>query len=116
MPFIPNRHLAIVDKTKLTEYLLSPSHPAGWSKAAFLHRFGFDLSNSKRLEESLLRHISNADNAMAMETKFGTKYMIEAGLETPDGRHPQIRSVWFIETGHEVPKLVTIVPLSRGGA
>ena len=114
MPFVPNRHLAIVEKTKLTDYLLSPSHPAGRSKAGFLRRFGFDASNWETLQESLLHHVAAAENATAMETQFGTKYMIEASLEAPDGRRPHIRSIWFIEIGQQVPKLVTVVPLPGG--
>ena len=114
MPYVPNRHLAIVEKTKLTDYLLSPSHPAGRSKAGFFGRFGFDASNWEKLQESLLRHIAAAENATAMETQFGTKYIIEASLEAPDGRRPHIRSVWFIEVGQHVPKLVTVVPLPGG--
>jgi len=114
MPFVPNRHLAIVEKTKLTDYLLSPSHPAGRSKAVFLSRFGFDASNWEALQKSLLRHVAVAENATALETQFGIKYMIEASLETPDGRRPHIRSVWFIENGQQEPKLVTVVPLPGG--
>jgi len=114
MPFVPNWHLAIVDKAKLTDYLLSPSHPAGRSKAEFLNRFGFEASNWQTLQETLLRHVADAEYATAMETQFGTKYMIEAGLEAPDGRRPYIRSVWFIEDGQQAPKLVTVIPLPGG--
>jgi hypothetical protein len=32
----------------------------------------------------------------------------------PDGRTPTIRSVWFIETGEEVPRFVTAYPLAKG--
>jgi len=114
MSSVPNRHLAIVEKTKLTDYLLSPSHPAGRSKAAFLSRFGFSAANWETLQESLLHHVAVAENATALKTQFGIKYMIEAGLETPDGRRPRIRSVWFIENGQQAPKLVTVVPLLGG--
>jgi len=103
--------LAIVEKKKPTDYLLSTTHPAGRSKAAFLNRFGFDVSNYENLREALIRHVIAADVETMTETQFGTKYMIEACLEAPDGRQPRIRSVWFIESGQQVPKLVTIAPL-----
>ena len=35
-------------------------------------------------------------------------------MEEPDGREPAVRSVWFIEAGGEVPRLVTAYPLERG--
>jgi len=55
------------------------------------HRFGFDASNWRTLQKSLLHHVEVAENATALETQFGTKYMIEASLETPDGRRPHRR-------------------------
>ncbi|WP_375338992.1 DUF6883 domain-containing protein [Ancylothrix sp. D3o] len=32
-------------------------------------------------------------------------------LPAPDGRSPPVRSVWFIDTGAENPRLVTAYPL-----
>jgi hypothetical protein len=38
---LPDRDRAHVDRSKITEYLLSLSHPDGRTKAAFFMRFGF---------------------------------------------------------------------------
>jgi hypothetical protein len=32
-------------------------------------------------------------------------------METPDGRKPVVRSVWFIEHGSQTPRFVTAYPL-----
>jgi hypothetical protein len=45
---------AIVPLRKLTEYLLSESHPVGSSKAVFFRKFGFDEASIHRFEDGLL--------------------------------------------------------------
>jgi hypothetical protein len=32
-------------------------------------------------------------------------------MATPDGRTPLVRSVWFIDTGTEIPRFATAYPL-----
>ena len=114
MAFLPNSHLAVVEKEKVTDYLLSSTHAAGRSKAAFLQRFGFDASAWEMLRGALLRQAATAEVATVTETIFGTKYIIESGLDAPDGRRPRIRSVWFISSEQQAPRLVTIIPLPGG--
>jgi len=41
---------------------------------------------------------------------FGTKYIIDGILITPDKRNPIITTVWIIENDSEIPKLVTAYP------
>jgi hypothetical protein len=40
---LPNAHLAVVPKRKITLCLLNPAHSAGGSKAVFFLRFGFTV-------------------------------------------------------------------------
>lgn len=63
------------------------------------------------MAQALLRHA--ADNqVMATETHpFGTNYVVEGTLLTPDGRNPHVRVVWCIPTGERIPTLVTAYPL-----
>ena len=42
---------------------------------------------------------------------FGTKYVIEGVIFSPDRRNPSVRSVWFIESGSDIPFFVTAYPL-----
>ncbi|HNW12548.1 MAG TPA: hypothetical protein PKI71_14390, partial [Candidatus Rifleibacterium sp.] len=44
-------------------------------------------------------------------TEFGTKYSIEGKLNSPDGRNPLVKAIWFIEHGEQTPILVTAHPL-----
>lgn len=54
--FLPNANKAIVDREKITQYLLSESHPDGRAKAAFFIKFGFTVEQWNVLAESLRKH------------------------------------------------------------
>ena len=41
------------------------------------------------------------------ETPYGTKYVIDGELESPNGVAIYLRTVWIIETGDNIPRLVT---------
>ena len=50
---IPNADRAIVEATKLRDYLLSPSHPVGRFKAPFFTALGYSQDQWPRLEADL---------------------------------------------------------------
>jgi hypothetical protein len=110
---LPNYENAIVPRAKIVEYLLSPTHRDGRSKAAFFTRYGFSVDRWEELAAALLRHAAGHAIAKIEDSPFGARYIIEGGLATPDGRVPVIRSVWFIETGEHLPRFVTAYPLHR---
>ena len=109
---LPNLEHAVVPEAKVTEYLLSLGHPVGGPKAAFFARFGFSVEAWDVLAAALLRHVADHDVAATRPTAFGTRYVVEGPLETPDGRDPRIRSVWFVRRGASAPRLVTAYPVS----
>ena len=107
---LPDAHLAVVDRRKITGYLLARSHPAGRAKAAFFQRFGFTAAAWPSLRDALLDHARSAPIISAVDTPFGKKYILEGALAAPDGRKPQVRAIWFIETGERAPRFVTAYP------
>jgi len=107
---VPGADRAVIDERKLTSYLLSDSHPAGRSKAVFFRYFGFEPAEWRRLQQALSIHIRASDVVGVDRTDFGLKYTVVGRLETPSGRSPFIRSVWFVATGQDVPRLVTAYP------
>jgi hypothetical protein len=110
---VPNGDQAVVDQTKLTDYLLSLEHHVGRHKARFFAAHGFSGEHWEDLRRALLRHVID-HVAIGIETNaFGTKFVVEGSLDCPDGRSPVIRTVWMIEVGHQIPRLVTAYPLSR---
>ena len=111
---LPNRQKAVIPETKIREYLLSPSHPYGRHKVAFLKRFGFSVESSGVLVSALRAHAEQCDVVRVDETEFETRYIVEGQLRTPDGRAPTVRVVWFIEKGDNRPRLVTVYPVGGG--
>ena len=58
---LANTDKAQVDRMKITEYLLSKSHPDGSSKASFFYQFGFALENWEILAQPLRKHAKTYD-------------------------------------------------------
>ncbi len=108
---LPNHERAFVPEQKITEYLLSPTHPDGWSKERFFTRFGFTRSNWRVLADALVRHAAKNEVTQTEESPFGKRYVIEGIIEAPDQRTPLIRSVWFVEEQGDTPRFVTAYPL-----
>ena len=91
--------------------LLSVDHPAGRAKAAFFLCFGFSTDRWEELRDALLAHAASARLVSVEHTAFGMKYILEGPLRSPTGRQPQLRAVWFVEAGEQVPRLVTAYPV-----
>lgn len=108
---LPNAEKARVDKEKIIDYLLSFAHPDGSSKAGFFSRFGFTTENWQTFAKSLRKHGEDNPVISEVESAFGMRYTVEGKLETPDGRNPKVRTVWFIEKGRTEPRFITAYPV-----
>lgn len=106
----------VVDETKITGYLLSAAHPQGRYKATFFRGFGFAPERWMELRDALCRHAVRHEISGAQDTEFGTRYTVDGPLDCPDGRAPQLRSVWFKAAGGRTVRLVTAYPLQRSGS
>jgi hypothetical protein len=107
---LPNAHTAEVPDRKLTGYLLDEQHPQNQGKAAFYAIGGFTLANPDELRSALLSHIATHEITKIIITDFGTRYVVEGLMSCPNGKQYPIRSVWFVDNGSELPKLVTVYP------
>lgn len=110
---LPNYKNAVVSQTKITGYLLSIKHRDGRSKAEFFTKLSFSYDTWEELVKALLQHAADNDVAKIEDSPFGSRYIIEGVLFSPGGRSAIIRSVWFIETGEDIPRFVTAYPLQR---
>lgn len=110
---LPNGTSAVVPKAKITEYLLSRSHPDGRSKAEYLARFGFQAEAWPVLREALLQHAVAGQVVDEARSEYGVRYVVEGPLRTPDGRNPVHRTVWIIEATSITPRLITAYPARR---
>lgn len=110
---LPNAENAIIPSAKITEYLLDIYHEEGAGKAKFFIYFGFSLANWGQLATALRRHCLQHEVSKVENTSFGTRYVVEGGLETPINRFPLVRVVWFILNTEQNPRLVTAYPLEQ---
>jgi hypothetical protein len=108
---LPNSDRVRIDQAKVTDYLLAPDHPEGASKAAFFVRFGFTLVEWQVLTEALTAHARANPVASMTASEHGVKYRVDGPIHCPDGRSPMIRTVWIVDAGSEIPRLVTAHPL-----
>jgi hypothetical protein len=104
---LPNHEQAIIPRAKITDYLLSLSHPDGRGKARFFASFGFSIEAWEILAEALLRHAADREVTRIGTSPFGTRYVIERIISTPGGGAPLICAVWFIETSEDIPRFAT---------
>jgi hypothetical protein len=107
---LPNAALAIVEREKITEYLLSPAHPDNGGTAAFFQTQGFSRDDWEVLAAAFRKQAETADVAEAVESSHGQKYILEGGMETPSGKMPRVRTVWIVDRGLDAPRLVTAYP------
>jgi hypothetical protein len=110
MPRVPNAGQAYVDPRKITEYLLSTSHPRGSDKAAFFARFGFSVQHWTTLRDALIDHLLCNNFSSAASDRFGQTFKVLGTLKSPDGRNPRVLVTWIVLKGESIPRLVTAVP------
>jgi len=110
---LPNAVVALVEREKITEYLLDVEHRHGASKARFFAEFGFQLQTWEVLAEALRLHGQTYEVARTRQTVWGPRYEVEGGLLTPDGRAPRVCTVWQLDDGEIAPRLITAYPLER---
>lgn len=87
---LPNSAQAIVERGKIQDYLLNPAHPD--NAQAFRH-----------LAET-------AEVAQFSESPHGKKYVILGRIESPDGKAALVKTIWIVDTGLNVARLVTAYP------
>ena len=107
---IPNADRAIVEATKLRDYLLLPSHPVGRFKAPFFAALGYSQDQWPQLEADPRAQHLLQDAEPAAAASYGQKYEIRAILIGPNGRSAEVVSIWIILAGEEAPRLVTAYP------
>jgi hypothetical protein len=110
---LPNALSAVVEREKITEYLLNPAHPDNGGKAPFFIALGFERENWEAFADALRRLASNGRVSKYMETAHGKKYIVDGTLESPTGKIPLVRTVWIINKDAEVARLVTAYPHER---
>jgi hypothetical protein len=108
---LPSFESVVVEREKVVEYLLNPAHRYGASKARFFAEFGFSLERWEMLAAALRAHACQHEVTARKETGYGPRFEVDGELDSPDGRHPNVRTVWQLDEGQLAPRLITAYPL-----
>ena len=108
--FLPRREDAYIPPSKIDSYLLSKTHAVGKSKAKFFRTLGFNEGNTNLLEQGLLAIARSEVVKETASLPYGTKYIIDGSLTTPNGKSVNVRTIWIIEAEDEKPRFVTAYP------
>ena len=107
---LPDAELAVVAREKITDYLLSGSNVRGLDKNRFFRSFGFHPDRWAELAAALRAQGLWNEVVEIEATAYGIQYVIIGLIETPDGRNPNIKTVWQIDYGTAYPRLITAYP------
>ncbi|HEY9175688.1 MAG TPA: hypothetical protein VI136_25705 [Verrucomicrobiae bacterium] len=107
---LPNAERAVVTEEKVVEYLLNPAHPDNGGKAAFYTDLGFRRDDWTALAAALQRLAQAAEVNCQAQSPHGGKYVVVGRIESPEGRSALVRSVWIVDKGVDVARLVTAYP------
>ena len=107
---LPNIDRAVLDPSKIRDYLLSKEHPVGRFKAAFFGSLVHAVKDWERLRDDLLQVSRDVDVVMGQASDFGQKYEIRGRLEGPSGRSAEVVLVWMILHEEDVPRFITAYP------
>lgn len=110
---LPNRKNAFVKKDKLTNYLLSLSHPVGRYKAVFFRNMGFNDINVDTLKQKFyeIAQKNNVESSRSSDDMSGINYKIIGSLSAPGGKTYFVETIWYIKRGANNPSFVTANPV-----
>ncbi len=108
---LPHAHLALVEQDKITGYLLNSDHRYGASKARYFTGLGFRRDAWEVLAEALREHGQRNEVVRVKNTGYGPRYEVDGILRVPVNRRSHVRTIWQIDEGQAVPRLITAHPL-----
>ncbi len=107
---LPNASQAVVEASKVRDYLLSPSHPIGRFKSVIFLALGYTQNEWVRLHDDLLTVAIRGTAEPGEKNQFGCKYTVSGTLRGPNGREGLFRTVWLVENDQSAPRFLTAYP------
>jgi hypothetical protein len=107
--YLPNPDRAVVEVTKVRDYLLSHDHPVGRHKAVVFEAAGYHHGQWERLHVDLLQTAWMVTQA-PIKTPFGLQYRTNAILLASGGRRLPVCVLWLVRAGEDYPRFVTAYP------
>ncbi len=109
---IPDSSRAVVEDTKVRDYLLNLAHPDGGSKAVWFHSLGYNRDDWHHLSADLLAVARDCTDFDTEATRFGVKYKAVGSVGRPNHRPGLVLTVWIVEDD-DPPRLVTAYPVDN---
>lgn len=105
---MPNASQAATPEDKFVNYLLNPDHKEGQHKAHVIESvLGYDRTNWSEFSDKIFREVQKSPVSTITTTKHGTKYKVPVIVYGKKGRFLRLNTVWQIDNGSNVPRLVT---------
>lgn len=64
----------------------------------------------EQLARDLLGLAQDEEVVESKSSSFGTTYLLDGELHTPNGETARLRTVWIIHDGEEIPRFMTAYP------
>ena len=107
---LPNAEKAVVERDKLVDYLLNAAHPDNGGKAAFFEGLGFCRAEPETLAKALRELARQAEVTRIATSPHGRKYVIVGQIKSPIGKAADVQTIWIVDKGRNVARLVTAYP------
>jgi len=107
---LPPAEAALVERAKIVDYLLNPAHPDNGGKAVFFLSLGFTAADWEILANAFRKMAAEFPVAKSLESRHGRKYVLDGQMESPGGKRAGLRTIWIVDQGREIPRLVTAYP------
>lgn len=112
---LPDTDHIQIELKKLTDYLLSVTHPEGAGKARFFSKYGYAVETISEFRNALQQHVLKNQVHEVVESEYGTRYVGRCFIPVLEGAEPCINTVWIAEKGKPGPRQVTAYPENRRG-
>jgi hypothetical protein len=107
---LPNASKAIVARDKVEHYLLNAAHPDNGGKANFFEALGFRRTEWTVLATALHTMAHTSEVTQRLKSPHGQKFIIVARIDSPSGKQPLVQTIWIVDNGLEVARLVSAYP------
>jgi hypothetical protein len=107
---IPNPDKVLIEREKLVGYLLNSQHPENGGKSQFFTQLGFDLNRWEEMANALRQLAKESDVLATSESEHGKKFVVVGKIHSPSGKSATLQSIWIIDKGGDVARLVTAYP------
>ena len=85
----------MVDRDKIADYLLNPTHPDNGGKAQFFTGLGFRRERWEILAAALKALAIESEVLAACESPHGKKYVLSGRIKSPGGKSSWVQTVWI---------------------